>query len=40
MATIAPTAEFDRDTFHLIEKESHDYGSAHASPVCSASGYT
>ncbi|GAA4002417.1 cytochrome o ubiquinol oxidase subunit III [Sphingomonas humi] len=33
MATIAPDASFDRDTFHLIEKEGHDHGSAHASPV-------
>jgi cytochrome o ubiquinol oxidase subunit 3 len=33
MATIAPTAEFDRDTFHLIEKDAHDHGSGHASPV-------
>jgi cytochrome o ubiquinol oxidase subunit 3 len=33
MATIAPTADYDRDTFHLVEKDSHDHGSAHASPV-------
>jgi cytochrome o ubiquinol oxidase subunit 3 len=33
MATIAPDASFDRDTFHLVEKDSHDHGSAHASPV-------
>ena len=33
MATIAPEAGFDRDTFHLIEKDSHDHGAAHASPV-------
>ena len=33
MATIAPEAAFDRDTFHLVEKDAHDHGSAHASPV-------
>jgi cytochrome o ubiquinol oxidase subunit 3 len=33
MASIAPTADYHRDTFHLIEKDSHDHGSAHASPV-------
>lgn len=33
MATIAPDAGFDRDTFHLIEKDAHDHGEAHASPV-------
>ena len=32
MATIAPHAtSFDRDTFHLVEKDAHDGG--HASPV-------
>jgi cytochrome o ubiquinol oxidase subunit 3 len=32
MATIAPDAtSFDRDTFHLVEADSHDHG--HASPV-------
>ncbi|GAA4021441.1 cytochrome o ubiquinol oxidase subunit III [Sphingomonas swuensis] len=31
MADIAPTAGFDRDTFHLIEKDGHDGG--HSSPV-------
>jgi cytochrome o ubiquinol oxidase subunit 3 len=33
MATIAPDAGYDRDTFHLIEKDGHDHGPAHASPV-------
>lgn len=33
MATIAPEAGHNRDTFHLIEKDAHDHGSAHASPV-------
>ena len=33
MATTAPHAGFDRDTFHLVEQDSHDHGSAHASPV-------
>lgn len=33
MATIAPDSGFDRDTFHLIEKDAHDHGQAHASPV-------
>jgi cytochrome o ubiquinol oxidase subunit 3 len=33
MATIAPTAGYDRDTFHLVEQDSHDHGAAHASPV-------
>ncbi|NJC05526.1 cytochrome o ubiquinol oxidase subunit 3 [Sphingomonas kaistensis] len=33
MATIASEAVPDRDTFHLIEKDSHDHGQAHASPV-------
>src|SRR4028118_2084828 len=32
MAAIAPDAtSFDRDTFHLVEKDAHDGG--HASPV-------
>lgn len=33
MATIAPNADNHRDTFHLIEKDAHDHGPAHASPV-------
>ena len=33
MATIAPDAGFDRNTFHLVEKDGHDHGSSHASPV-------
>ena len=33
MATFAPDAEFDRDTFHLVEQDAHDHGSSHASPV-------
>lgn len=33
MATHAPHAAYDRDTFHLVEKEGHDHGQAHASPV-------
>ena len=33
MATIAPNAAFDRDTFHLIEQEGHGEGAGHARPV-------
>ena len=33
MAITAPNAAFDRDTFHLVEQDAHDHGSAHASPV-------
>jgi cytochrome o ubiquinol oxidase subunit 3 len=33
MATIAPEAAYDRDTFHLVEKDAHDHGTGHASPV-------
>jgi cytochrome o ubiquinol oxidase subunit 3 len=29
--THAPAAEYDRDTFHLVEEDGHDHG--HASPV-------
>lgn len=33
MASNALHADFDRDTFHLVEKDAHDHGEAHASPV-------